>query len=73
MAEDRRALLSIGVFFIIVVVAILLYEVKVYTDWTLMFPLVLALFGIWLLGLAAMQASNPQKYARGAFSTMSMG
>jgi hypothetical protein len=73
MAEAKRELLSIGAFFIIVVVAVLLYAAAVITDWTLIFPLILALFGIWMLALAAMRASNRQKYERGAFSTVGLG
>jgi len=73
MAESRREMLSIGVFLIIVVVTIMLYAVQVITDWTLIFAMILALSGCWLLALAAMRASNPQKYERGAFSTMGMG
>ena len=73
MAESRRETLSIGVFLIIIVVAIMLYAAQVITDWTLIFPLVLVLSGCWTLVLAGMRASNPQKYERGAFSTMGLG
>jgi hypothetical protein len=73
MAESRREMLSIGVFLIIVVVTIVLYAVQVISDWTLIFPVILVLSGCWLLALAAMRASGPQKYERGAFSTMGMG
>jgi hypothetical protein len=73
MAESRRELLSIGVFLIIVVVAILLYPAGVITDWTLIIPVILVLSGCWLLALASIRASNPQKYERGAFSTLSFG
>lgn len=66
-------MLSIGVFLIIAVVTIMLYAVQVITDWTLIFAMILVLSGCWLLALAAMRASNPQKYERGAFSTMGMG
>jgi len=34
---------------------------------------VLLLFGFWMLALAGMRGSNPEKYARSAFSTMSLG
>lgn len=73
MAESRRETLSIGVFLIIIVVAILLIATGVITDWTLIFPLVLALSGCWTLVLAGMRAMDPQKYERGAFSTMGLG
>ena len=73
MAESRRQLLSIGVFFIIIVVVILLYAAQVITDWTLIFPIIFVLSGCWTLVLAGMSASSPQKYERGAFSTMGFG
>jgi uncharacterized membrane protein len=70
----RSGLLSIGVFLVVVVVSILLYQpLQVLLDWTLILPLVLALFGCWTVILAGMRASNPQKYVRSAFSTLSGG
>jgi O-antigen/teichoic acid export membrane protein len=72
MSESRRQLLSIGVFFIILVVAVLLVATNVLV-WTLMVPLVLVLFGVWILALAAMRGAIPQKYERSPFSTMAMG
>jgi hypothetical protein len=73
MAESRRQLLSIGVFFIIIVAAILLYAAQVITDWTLIFPIIFVMSGYWTLVLAALRSSSPQKYERGAFSTMGLG
>jgi hypothetical protein len=72
MAESRRQLLSIGVFIIIIVVAILLYATGL-IDWTLIFPIIFVLSGCWTLVLAGVRASTPQKYERGAFSTMGLG
>ena len=73
MAESRQETLSIGVFLIIVVAAIMLYAAHVITDWMLIFPIVLVLSGCWTLVVAGMRASNPQKYERGAFSTFGLG
>ena len=73
MAESRRQLLSIGAFFIIIVAAILLYAAQVIKDWTLIFPIIFVLSGCWAVVLAAMRSSSPQKYERGAFSTMGLG
>ena len=73
MSESRRQLLSIGVFFIIAVVAILLYVAKVFADWLNIFPLIFVLFGVWLLILAGIRAQNPQKYEREPFGTLEMG
>ena len=72
MSESRRQLLSIGAFFIILVVAILLAATTI-LPWGLFVPLVLVLFGIWIIALAAMRGANPQKYERSPFSTMAMG
>ncbi len=72
MSEGKQQLLTIGVFFIIAVVAILLFVANI-ISWTLIIPVVLVLFGIWMLVLAAMSRANPQKYARDTFSTVSMG
>ena len=73
MAESRQETLSIGVFLIFIVVAIMLYATNVITDWMLIFPLVLVLSGCWTLVLGGIRASKPQKYERGAFSTMGLG
>ncbi len=75
MAESgKRDLLSIGVVLILVVVSILLHQpLQIVKDWTLVIPLILALSGGWLAVLAGMRSSNPQKYERDAFSTLSMG
>ena len=72
MAEAKRQLLTIGAFFIVLVVAIVLYVANI-IGWTLIVPLVLVLFGVWILVLAGMRSSTLQKYERGAFSTLSLG
>jgi hypothetical protein len=58
---------------IIIVVVIMFYATEMIADWALIFPLVLLLSGCWTLVLAGMRATNPQKYERGGFSTMSLG
>jgi hypothetical protein len=70
--SERRQLLSIGVFFIILVVAILLVATNL-INWGQFVPLLLGLFGIWIIALAAMRAASSQKYERTAFSTAAMG
>jgi hypothetical protein len=70
----RRDLLSIGVFLIILVVGILLYQpLQIIVDWTLVLPTIIALSGCWLVALAGMRSSALQKYERGAFGTLSWG
>jgi hypothetical protein len=73
MSESRRQLLTIGVFFIIIVVSILLYPANVTHNWWNILQLMIVLFGVWTLILAAMRASSPQKYERSPYSTVQMG
>ena len=72
MSESRNQLLSIGVFCIILVISLLLVAANVLNWWQFV-PLVLGLFGVWVLVLAAMRGVSHQKYERGSFSTMAMG
>lgn len=73
MAENRRETLSIGVFLIIIVIAIMLYATQIISDWMLIIPIILVLSGCWTLASAGFRSSNVHKYKRGAFSTMSLG
>jgi len=73
VSESRRQLLTIGVFFIIIVVAILLYPTNLTHNWAYILQLILVLSGIWMLILAAMRAQSPQKYERSPYSTVQMG
>ena len=72
MAESRRQLFSIGVFLIVIVAVILLFAANL-IGLGLIVPLVLVLSGCLFLVLAGIRASSPQKYERGAFSTMGVG
>ena len=72
MSESNRSLLTIGVFVITIIVAILLYVAQVIA-WTSIFPVVLLLFGIWLVALGAIRAGKPMKYERSSFSTIALG
>lgn len=72
MSESSRQLLSIGVFFITIVVAVLLFAVGL-IGWTLIVPVVLVFSGCWALVSAGIRASKPVKYERGSFGTMALG
>jgi hypothetical protein len=72
MSQASRDLLSIGAFLIIIVVAILLFTAGL-IDLGLVVPVILVFSGCWTLVLAGIRSSNPQKYERGAFSTMGLG
>jgi hypothetical protein len=72
MSESNRQLLTIGVFLLTIVAAIVLYAAGL-IDWTLIAPVVLLLSGVWMLVLAAIRMGNPVKYERSGFSTMALG
>lgn len=72
MSESNRNLLTIGVFIIAIVVAILL-NLAGLINWTLIVPLILLLCGLWLLALGAIRAGKLVKYERSSFSTISLG
>ena len=74
MSEDgNRGLLSIGIFLIILVISIILYTPLALIHWSLIAPLILALYGCWVMVLAGIRASTPQKYERDPFSTFAGG
>ncbi len=73
MAESRRQLLSIGVLFIVAVVAIVLFAAGAFADWLNIFPIIFILFGGWMLALSGIRSQNPQKYERESFTTLELG
>ncbi len=73
MSESRRQLLTIGVFFIIIVAAILLYPANVTHNWWNILQLIIVLFGVWMIVLAGIRASGPNKNERSPYSTVQMG
>jgi hypothetical protein len=70
--ENSRTLLTIGIFFLTIVAALLLYILAV-IDWTSIIPVILLLSGLVMLGLGAIRASKPVKYERTGFSTIAIG
>lgn len=73
MPNGNTGLLSIGVFLIVLVISIILYFPLGYVDWPLIPSLILAFFGCWIMVLAGIRMSNPQKYELGPFSTFAWG
>jgi uncharacterized membrane protein AbrB (regulator of aidB expression) len=67
----NRNLLSIAAFLMILVISILFGYI---TDlWQYSAPLFVGLCGVWVVVLAEMQAANPLKYMRTAFSLAGWG
>ena len=73
MSESRRQLLTIGVFFIIVVVAILLYPANVTHNWWNIFQLIIDSVRSLDAGSCRHESQGPQKYERSPYSTVQMG
>src|SRR5665648_30750 len=67
--ENNRTTLSIGVLFLTIVVALLLYAGGL-IGWALIIPMILLLLGLWILVLAALRMGKPIKYA---LSTVALG
>ncbi len=72
MNESNRQLLTVGIFIVAIAVGVLLYAASL-ISWVLILPVVLLVFGCWMLVLAYMQSSSPVKYAQTPFGTMALG
>jgi len=68
MPKRQLGLLSFGV--LVVIVALLLVATQ---KWDEILSLTLTLYGLWVIALAGIRAKSPQKYERGAFSTLIWG
>ena len=66
MAKRQLGLLSFGVLVIILAVSLLLSSLDLFK----FLALTITLCGFWGIVLAAIRAKNPEKYERGAFSTL---
>jgi prolipoprotein diacylglyceryltransferase len=65
-------MLSFGVFAIIVALTLVAYSATILNAGQI-FPVIIAFYGIWTIVLAGIRTQNPEKYGRGAYSTMVMG
>ena len=72
MSESRRQLLTIGVFFIIIVVAILLYPANVTRNWLNILHNHRSVRSMDA-GSGRSWSQGPQKYERSPYSTVQMG
>jgi len=68
MPKRQLDLLSFGV--LVVIIALLLVATQ---KWDEILSLTLTLYGLWVIALAGIRAKSPQKYERGAFSTLVWG
>lgn len=65
--------LSFGVLMVIIALMLVAFATGTVTDIGQMMALIIALYGIWTVILAGARTRNPEKYGRGAQSTLAMG
>jgi hypothetical protein len=66
-------LLSLGALLVIAAVLLVAYAGAVIKRLDEVLALILALYGVWTMVLAGIRVRNPEKYGRGAYSTLVMG
>lgn len=66
-------MLSFGVFLIIAAVFLVAFATGAILRFDEAVAVIIALYGIWTMILAGIRVRNPEKYGRGAFSTLAMG
>jgi len=71
MPKRQLDLLSFGV--LVVIIALLLVAFGPTQEWGKILSLTLTLYGLWIIAIAGIRAKSPQKYERGAFSTLIWG
>lgn len=66
-------MLTVGVFLIIAAVLLVAFEASSIQRLDEAVAIIIALYGIWTMILAGIRVRNPEKYGRGAYSTLVMG
>jgi len=65
-------LLSLGALLVIAAALLVVYVTR-FIELIEVFALIIALYGVWTMALAGIRVKNPEKYGRGAYSTLVMG
>ncbi len=66
-------MLSFGILLVITAFVLILYGVQVIVGFDQVLALIIAFYGIWTIVLAGIRTQNPEKYGRGAYSTLVIG
>lgn len=66
-------LLSLGALLVIAAVLLVAFAAAVIKRLDEVFALIIALYGVWTMILAGIRVRSPEKYGRGAYSTLVMG
>ena len=73
MPKRPLGVLSIGVLIVILAISASLLAAAILYSLSEVFSLTIFLFGLWVMVLARIRASNPEIYGHGAFNTFSAG
>jgi len=73
MPRQQSDMLSLGVLLVIIALVLAAYAAWIITRLDEVPALIIALYGAWTIVLAGIRAGNPDKYGRGAYSTLVMG
>jgi hypothetical protein len=73
MPKRPLGVLSIGVLVVILAISAFLFASAILYSISEIFSLTLVLFGLWVMVLAGIRASNPETYGYGAFNILSGG
>jgi len=65
-------MLSMGVLLIIAAMMLVTYSTRLITELEVL-ALIIAFYGVWTIVLAGIRTKNPEKYGRGAYSTLVIG
>jgi len=66
-------MLSLGILLVIFAVVLVAYGAQMITTLDAVLALIIAFYGIWTIVLAGIRTQRPEKYGRGAYSTLVMG
>jgi hypothetical protein len=66
-------MLSIGVFLVVAALVLVVFAAGIIIRVDEVLALIIAFYGVWTIVLAGIRTQNPDKYGRGAYSTLVMG
>jgi len=73
MPKRPVGVLSLGILILVLAVSATAFAAKILGDVSEIFSLTFILFGLWIMVLSGIRATNPEQYGGGAFNTFSGG
>jgi len=73
MPKRPVGVLSLGILILVLAICIAAFAANMLLNITEIFSLTFIIFGLWIMVLAGLRATNPEQYGGGAFNTFSGG